>query len=125
MSNVVALIRTKNSKEEIKKSISSIIGLIDYKNKNTLNYVAIKPNLCYYWNAATGYTTDPIVVAGIIDNIREMYGKDIPIRVVESDATAMRVKYAFQMLGYKKLADEKNIELCNLSEDKVVKKKLM
>ena len=39
------------------------------------------------------------------------------IAIVESDASAMRCKYAFSMLGYEKLAKEKNVRLVNLSED--------
>jgi uncharacterized protein (DUF362 family) len=36
---------------------------------------------------------------------------------VESDASAMRCKYVFRMLGYEKLAQEKNVRLVNLTED--------
>jgi len=124
MGNTVALVRLPNSKDEIRDSVSKVLDIIDYKNKNPVNSVAIKPNLCYYWKADTGYTTDPRVVAGVIDNVREIYGKDIPIRVVESDATAMRTKYAFTILGYRQLADEKNVELFNLSKDKIVEKEV-
>lgn len=124
MGNIVALVLTQSSQDEIRNSISKALDLIDFKHKNPVNSVAIKPNLCYYWKAATGYTTDPRVVAGIIDLVREIYGKDISIRVVESDATAMRTKHAFTMLGYRKLADEKNVELFNLSKDKKVIKKV-
>jgi uncharacterized protein (DUF362 family) len=124
MGEVVALIRTQSSQDQIKNSISKAIDYIDYKPPKRINYIAIKPNLCYYWKSATGYTTDPRVVSGIIDNIREIYGKDTSIRIIESDATAMRSEHAFVMLGYKKLADEKNVELFNLSKDKIVTKKV-
>ena len=73
MGNTVALVRLPNSKDEIRDSVSKVLDMIDYKNKNPVNSVAIKPNLCYYWKADTGYTTDPRVVAGIIDNVRELY----------------------------------------------------
>jgi uncharacterized protein (DUF362 family) len=46
------------------------------------------------------------------------------IRVVEADATAMRTKYAFKMLGYEKLAREKKVELFNLSNDSLEEKKV-
>jgi uncharacterized protein (DUF362 family) len=84
--------------------------------------VVIKPNLCYYWDSCSGYTTDPKVVAGIIDCVREQYGKDVDIKVAEADATAMRTKYAFPILGYTKLAEEKNVALFNLSNDVLIKK---
>lgn len=124
MGSVVSLVRSDFSEKGIKDSISKALDLINFKPKNPLKSVIIKPNLCYYWQAATGCTTDPRVVAGIIDCIRERYGVNTEIKVAEADATAMRTKHAFLMLGYKKLAKEKNVELFNLSNDSVVDKKV-
>lgn len=117
MGSIVSLVRTKSSVEEIKNSVSEALDLIDFKPNGTVKSVAIKPNLCYYWEAATGNTTDPQVVAGVIDCVRERYGVDVDIKVVEADASAMRTKYAFPVLGYEKLAEEKKVELFNLSND--------
>jgi len=124
MGDIVALAQTQSSQDEIRNSISKVLDNINYQPKNPVHSVAIKPNLCYYWNAATGYTTDARVVAGVIDNVREIFGKNTSIRIVESDATAMRTKHAFTMLGYRKLADEKNVELFNLSKDNIVEKEV-
>ena len=118
MGSVVALVRVQNSREEeIKNSIYEALSLIGFKPSSSVKSVVIKPNLCYYWDADTGYTTDPKVVAGIIDCVREMCGKDVDIKVVEADASAMRTKYSFPVLGYERLAKEKNVELFNLSKD--------
>ena len=117
MGSVVSLVRAQSSVEEIKNSISEALDLIDFQPNDPVKSVAIKPNLCYYWDAATGYTTDPRVVAGVIDCVRERYGVDLDIKVVEADASAMRTKYAFPVLGYEKLAEEKKVELFNLSND--------
>lgn len=125
MGNVVSLIRTQSSEEEIRNSITDALNLIDFELNGPVRSAAIKVNLCYYWNAATGYTTDPRVVAGIIDSIRERYGMNTDIRVVEADATAMRTKYAFSILEYRKLAKEKNVELFNLSNDSADEKKAL
>lgn len=124
MGSVVSLVRTQSSEEEIENSLAESLDLINFKSNVPVKSVAIKANLCYYWNAATGYTTDPRVVAEIIDCIRERYGVKTNIRVVEADATAMRTKHAFLMLGYEKLAKEKNVELFNLSNDSVNEKKV-
>ena len=124
MGGVVSLVRTQDSEEAIKNSISEALTLINFEPKGPVKSVAIKANLCYYWNADTGYTTDPRVVSGIIDWVRERYGMDIDIRIVEADATAMRTKHAFLILGYEKLAKEKKIELFNLSHDSVDEKKV-
>ena len=117
MGSVVSLVRAQSSVEEIKNSVLEALDLIDFKPNGPVKSVVIKPNLCYYWDAATGYTTDPRVVAGVIDCVRERCGENVDIRVVEADASAMRTKYAFPVLGYEKLAEEKNVELFNLSND--------
>ena len=64
--------------------------------------IIIKPNLCYYWDYTTGQTTDPRVVSSIIDLIREKSTVDVDICIAEADASAMKTKYAFKMLGYEK-----------------------
>jgi uncharacterized protein (DUF362 family) len=56
-------------------------------------------------------------VAALIDLLREKIGSDVDIAIVESDASAMRCKYAFRMLGYEQLAAEKKVRLINLTED--------
>ena len=119
MGNIVGLVRAHSSIEEIKNATAEALDLIEFKPKEPIRTVDIKVNLCYYWQSATGYTTDPRLVASVIDCIREKYSDDAYIRVVEADATAMRTRHAFKMLGYEKLAKEKNIELFNLSTDDI------
>jgi uncharacterized protein (DUF362 family) len=109
---------------EINKSIGEALDLLDLKPVGSVNCVDLKVNLCYYWPAATGNTTDARVVAGVIDWVRERHGSDINIRIVEADGTGMRTKYAFTMLGYEKLANEKKVELFNLSTDTIEEKKV-
>jgi uncharacterized protein (DUF362 family) len=101
----------------MKQAISESLRLIDYSFDKTVRKVVIKPNLCYYWDCSTGQTTDPRFVAELIDLIRERIAADVEISIVESDASAMRCKYAFRMLGFERLAREKNVRLVNLSEE--------
>jgi uncharacterized protein (DUF362 family) len=125
LGDVVSLVRTHGFEErDIKEAIEKALDLIDFKPKVSVKSVDIKVNLCYYWHASTGYTTDPRVVGGIIDCLRERYGKDVQIRIVEADGTAMRTKYAFRMLGYEELAKRKNVELFNLSQDEIREEKV-
>ena len=119
MGAIVGLVKSQNSQEEIDNSIRRVLSLIGFEPRSSVNNVDIKVNLSYYWSAATGCTTDPRIVAGVIDWIREKYGADTKIRLVEADATAMRTKHAFAMLGYEKLAKEKKVQLFNLSNDDV------
>jgi uncharacterized protein (DUF362 family) len=116
LENKVSTVRVDDMKN-INERISSALDLINFQPKSSIDSIAIKPNLCYYWDAATGYTTDPVIVSCIIDYLREKMGSDVKIRIVEADASAMQTKYAFPLLGYTKLAEKKKVELLNLSKD--------
>ncbi len=119
MGSSVSLVRV-NGPEDIGKSVDRAISLIDFKPAGPVHSVVIKPNLCYYWDASTGYTTDPRVVSGVIDSVRERFGKDVNIKVAEADASAMRTRHVFPVLGYQRLAKEKDVELVNLSADELL-----
>jgi uncharacterized protein (DUF362 family) len=101
----------------IKKAIEDSLKLLDFSFDEGIQTVVIKPNLCYYWDYSTGQTTDPMFVAALIDLLREKISKNIDIAIVESDASAMKCKYAFTMLGYEKLSRECEVKLVNLSEE--------
>jgi uncharacterized protein (DUF362 family) len=102
----------------LKQSIHDSLNLIHYSFPNDAKNIVIKPNMCYYWDYSTGHTTDPRFVAGLIDLLRERLSADIEISIVESDASAMKCKYAFKLLGYEKLFRDYGVRLVNLSEDK-------
>lgn len=116
MGKVVSLVLAGRGRAGIADSIRRSLDLIGFGKDTQADVVVIKPNLCYYWDAYTGYTTDPRVVMGVIDLIREEY-RDAAIKVVEADATAMKTEYAFKILGYERLAKENDFELLNLSQD--------
>lgn len=124
MSAKVALVQTSPNQEAIRKSVFQGTDLIDFDTSTPVKTVAIKVNLCYYWDSSTGYTTDPRVVAAIIDYVRARFGKNTSITIAESDATAMRTKHNFSMLGYDRLARTKKVELFNLSEGEIEERKV-
>lgn len=101
----------------MKQSILKSLDLIGYSFRNETKNVVIKPNLCYYWDYSTGQTTDPKFIAALIDIIREKISPNTDISIVESDASAMKCKHVFRMLGYEQLAKDYNVKLVNLSED--------
>jgi uncharacterized protein (DUF362 family) len=105
------------AQNSLKKALQDSLDLINYRFPPNLKNVAIKPNLCYYWDYSTGQTTDPRFVSALINIIREA-SPNANVSIVESDASAMKCKYAFKMLGYEKLAQHYNVNLINLSEDK-------
>ena len=99
----------------IKEAIREAVRLIGYSFPKAKS-VVIKPNMCYYWDYSTGQTTDPNFVAALIDLLREEISSNLNISVVESDASAMKCKYAFKYLGYERLAKRYDVSLVNLSE---------
>ena len=108
----------KNTMNSLKQAMLGSLDLIGYSLRKETKNIVIKPNMCYYWDYTTGQTTDPKFVASIIDLIREKISPDTNISIVESDASAMKCKYAFKMLGYEKLFQNSDVNLVNLSEDK-------
>jgi uncharacterized protein (DUF362 family) len=120
--SIVSFVKIQGTtRDSFKKAISESLDLISYKFGEEVKKVVLKPNLCYYWDYSTGQTTDPAFVAAIIEKLREIlpYSKTT-ISIVESDASAMKCKHAFKMLGYEKLSRDYNVELVNLSEDSCV-----
>ena len=107
----------KRAPNPMLQAILESCELINYSFEKEAENIVIKPNLCYYWDWTTGQTTDPRFIAALIDLIRENISSKSNISIVESDASAMRCKYAFKMLGYEKLARDNHVRLVNLSED--------
>jgi len=114
--SLVGLIECKDRNvNSVKEAVKEALKLIDYSFPKTKRIV-IKPNMCYYWDYSTGQTTDPNFVAALIEMFREEISPDVEISIVESDASAMKCKYAFKYLGYEKLAKKYRVNLVNLSE---------
>lgn len=107
--------------DTIRKAIQDSLDTIQYKLPTDIRRIVIKPNMCYYWDYTTGNTTDPKFVVALAELIRDRIRSDVEISVVESDASAMKCKYAFRFLGYEKIAQEHNLRLVNLAEDKCEK----
>jgi len=107
----------RSTVNSMKNSISEALELIHFSFEREIKNVVIKPNLCYYWDYSTGQTTDPRFVAALVTLIREKTSHDTCVSVVESDASAMKCKQVFRMLGYERLSQEYDFNLVNLSEE--------
>jgi uncharacterized protein (DUF362 family) len=119
----VALAKSNGfSEAAIREAVFRAMDLLNYDLDANVDSVVIKPNLCYYWDYSTGETTDPRVVSAVIDWIRNSLGNATSICIAEADASAMRTKYVFKMLGYEKLSVEKKVTLVNLSEGDILEK---
>ncbi len=115
--SLVSFVKTKQL-HQWKQSILDSLKLIKYRFPKDIKNVAIKPNMCYYWDYSTGQTTDPRFVGALIEVIRNQISSNVNISIVESDASAMKCTYAFKMLGYEKLGHRYGVNLVNLSQDK-------
>jgi uncharacterized protein (DUF362 family) len=116
--NPISLVQVRgNTRESIEQAVLQAIDLIDYSFDKEIKNIVIKPNLCYYWDSSTGQTTDPRFVAALVEALYKRISSKIAIAVVESDASAMKCKYAFRMLGYEEQLKGYNVKLVNLSED--------
>jgi len=117
--SLVSFVRIQDgTTNSIQNAIFEALDLLGYSFPKKAKSIVIKPNMCYYWDYTTGQTTNPKLVAALVDLIREKTSSNIQIYIVESDASAMKCKYAFKFLGYEKLAQDCNVKLINLSEDK-------
>ena len=114
--SLISLVKIINGKEEYSSGILKSLELINYSFDKKIQNILIKPNLCYYWDNTTGQTTDPGFVAGLIEILREKISHNVNISIIESDASAMKCKYVFKMLGYERIAQKYNVKLVNLSE---------
>ncbi len=116
--SLVSFVRAESCElEPLKNAIKESLDLIRFDFGRKAKKIVIKPNMCYYYHPSTGEVTDPRFVGALIDIFRENLGTS-EILVVESDASAMKCKNAFSMLGYDKLAQEKKVGLINLAEEK-------
>jgi len=115
--SLVSFVRAHKNGCTLRNAIQDSLDLIKYQFTRKIKNIVIKPNMCYYWDSSTGQTTDPRFVAELVRIIRRRVSSEIDISIVESDASAMKCRYAFKMLGYEKIADELGISLVNLSED--------
>jgi uncharacterized protein (DUF362 family) len=102
----------------VKRAIEKSLELLHSNFGGSTSRIVIKPNMCYYYHPSTGEVTDPWFVGVLIDVLRDKFAKDSEIFVVESDASAMRCKHVFRMLGYDRMAEEKGVRLVNLGEEK-------
>lgn len=122
--SLVSFVHAKNDQPDaIKKAIEESLNLIKFDFSRKARKIVIKPNMCYYYHPSTGEVTDPKFIGSLIDVFRENLNTS-EILVVESDASAMKCKNAFSMLGYTSMAEEKKVSLVNLAEEncKIVNK---
>lgn len=103
--------------DSIKAAIERSLANIKFNFRRKIKKLVIKPNMCYYIHPSTGDVTHPCFVSALIDVLRENFAVEYETFIVESDASAMKCRYCFRMLGYDKMAEEKGAKLVNLSQE--------
>jgi len=114
--SLVSLVKVHN-RSDFKKAIKRSFDLIRFRFPPNLQRIVVKPNMCCYSDYSTGTTTDPKIIAELIDFLRENLYSDLQFSIVESDASAMKLEYSSKILGYEKMSREKGVTLVNLTED--------
>jgi len=115
--SLVSFVLVNNQeKDSMKEAIVRSLDLINFDFTRNIHRILIKPNMCYYYHPSTGEVTDPQFVSAIVDIFQERFN-DPEISIVEADASAMKCKYAFSMLGYDRIVKEIGIKLINLCKE--------
>src|SRR5574341_386505 len=76
--------------------------------------IVLKINLCEYRMPESGAVTDPQLLELLIVALKELYA-DVPITIVENDATTLDATAAFRYLGIDSVARRTGAELLTLS----------
>ena len=111
-SSKVSVVKVKRS--GIAVAVGRAIDLLGGYSASDKSHILIKPNLCDLVSSQVGATTDPAVVAGLIDYLRRDASPRISI--IESNHWAASAEKEFESLGYRELAEEKEVETVNLSK---------
>src|SRR6056297_3887092 len=111
-----------NYGEKGKDMVKEILAEIKVEaNLKQDDLIALKPNLINTTKSQKGATTDPEIVSGIIEYLKDKNFKNIMI--MEGSWVGADTEQAFQYCGYKKLSQKYDISLYNLQKDNYIIKK--
>jgi uncharacterized protein (DUF362 family) len=117
MKEKVAISRDENPYVALRKALE----LIDAKNLiSPEDKVLIKPNYVVAKHPSTGITTDPRIIDGIIDFLKDIGVNDITLGEGGADDTDR----AFDVVGARDIAKKHNIKLVNLNRDRIISQKI-
>jgi len=86
------------------------------KEINKDDLIALKPNLIKAAKSETGATTDPNLIKGIIEYLRDKGFSNVII--IEGSWVGANTENAFEICGYKDISKKYDIPLYNLQKDK-------
>ena len=106
-------VRYGSDGKSITKELLSIMKIEELIPSGSL--IAIKPNLVVAGPSSDGATTDPAIVRGIIEYLKNKGFNNIEI--IESSWLGTDTAHAFQVCGYNEISKEYNIPLYDLKKD--------
>ena len=113
MLNNKIIISYGDQAREMVKELLAEIKIEKNLNKNDL--IALKPNLIKAAKSETGATTDPNLVKGIIEYLKEK--GFLNIIIIEGSWVGADTENAFKKCGYNKISKEYEIPMYNLQKD--------
>jgi uncharacterized protein (DUF362 family) len=115
--SVVAMLKGTDGKELAYKALKAINAreVVSSKKK-----VLIKPNITIIKTAADGVTTDPRMVEGIIEFLKDEGIRDIAV----AEGGGCDVTRAYDELGFTEVASRQNVKLIDLNREEGILKKV-
>jgi uncharacterized protein (DUF362 family) len=94
-----------------------------YWEGRVVSIVSVKVNLCDYRMAESGATTDPVILYGLLAEIRARY-PHARIVVLENDASAVEAWSLFKVLGIDKVSKQVGAEVFNVAAGEWVEREV-
>jgi uncharacterized protein (DUF362 family) len=85
--------------------------------------ICVKVNLCDYRKAASGATTDPVLLDALLVALGLRY-PGAEITILENDASSVEAHSLFALLGIRDVAEKRGARLLNVAEGKWVRKSI-
>jgi len=105
--------------EHPKSMVKTILDRIEFPHSlSPGKLIGIKPNLVLAKPSETGATTDPRLVAGLIEFLQEKGYENI--KILESSWVGDKTSRAFEVCGYQKISQQYNVPLVDLKKDEYI-----
>lgn len=107
--------------DQAKKMVKELFERIKIENEiNKDQLIALKPNLIKAAKSKEGAITDPNLVSGIIEYLKNKGFNNLII--MEGSWVGADTEHVFQYCGYNKISDEYNVPLYTLQKDNYITK---
>lgn len=113
---------TKIENENYYRAMNDLVNSINLEKKS-INIIGIKINLCDYRLPSSGATTDPLILEGLLQVLREKFSA-AKILLLENDASGTNVDNLFNLLKITDIAEKYSCETRNLAKEEWFKKEI-